>query len=197
MSYKNNLRLEYNKLKEVYEEDIRLINTNIIMYIIRSGLYKTIFQTTEDDKNGILLINGVLLINTKGDELNLVYNKGILCVGLSIGGDNYIDITELILAKNKYGSAIIKRFFKNYYMDVYINIVNYRKNKASIYLTDLMKEKEKIDIRNMMGETLRIDNGKFVLETKDNSNSTVIETLNKEEAIEFLILVDDINYIKG
>ena len=182
-SIKENLDLEYG-------DNLRMFNTNILIYIIKTNLSKILFSKTTHSKKGFVITN------TKGDKLSLYHNGDSIIIKLSIHGGEYIDITNIVMSKNKYGSAIIKRFFKNYYMNIYDAITEYRTLLAKLYYNDLKNHEGKIIITNAYDDKLKCHDGSFMLETKDSGNATIIQKMEEDDIIKFLIYSNVINHIK-
>lgn len=188
MYYQNKFKLVAERLNEEYRDDLRIFNTKVIMYLIKSKLYKSILNNKD-----------LVISNTKGDTLSMNYdnNSNILNIKLYINGQAPIDITNLIMSSNKYGSSVIKRFFKHYYTNVYNTLMEEKSKLAELYYVELTNMKGNTYLTNMYGERLRKHNSKYSLESKDASNTTVIHKMSKVEVIEFLTICSEINYIKG
>jgi len=183
--YKTKLEIVKENLSIEYGSNLRMFNTNILMYIIKTNLSRTLLSKKE-----------FVITNTKGDKLSLHHKDSNNVIKLSISNNDYIDITSLVMSKNKYGSAIIKRFFKNYYMNIYDTVIEYRALLAKLYYNDLKNHKGKLVITNAYNDKLKYHNGSFMLETKDSGNTTVIQKMEEDDIIKFLILCNEINHVK-
>jgi len=183
--YRNKLESIKENLRIAYDNNLRMFNTNILMYIIKTNLSSMVFSGKE-----------FIITNSKGDKLSLYYKDNTDVIKLSIDNGEYIDITNLVMSKNKYGSAIIKRFFKNYYNDIYDTIIESRMLLAKLYYNDLKNHKGKVVITNIYEDKLKYHNGSFMLETKDRGNITVIQKMEEDDIIKFLVFCNEINYVK-
>lgn len=182
-------KIKFESIKEdlniKYGNNLRMFNTNILMYIIKTNLSKILFSKKE-----------FVIINNKADTLNIHHEDNIV-IKLSINGGSYIDITKLVTSKNKYGSAIIKRFFKSYYRNIYDFIINHRYMLAESYYNNLISSEDDVIITNAYNDKLKYHNGSFTLESKDNAHSVIVQRLeDKDTIIKFLIFSNEINHIE-
>ena len=172
------------KLIKKYGNDIndlcvrRMWNTATLRWLIKYKYIELFSSYLLTNKKEFVLMNNL------NEAIRIEYS-GEFKITLYLGEENIADITSLVMNKNKYGSAIFKRFFK-YYDDLVLNhlfnISEIRNMMNNDWIETCIKKGYNRIYTNFLGERLKIIDGKAYLETKDMSGKIIIIN-NPDEAL--------------
>jgi len=165
-----------NKLMKKYGSDLedtctrRMWNTTTLRWLIKYKYIELFSSYVLTNKKEFVLMNNL-------NEIIRIEHNGEFKITLCLGEENIADITSLVMNKNKYGSAIFKRFFKYYddlLLDHLFTISEIRNIMNDDWVETCIEKGYNRIYTNFLNERLKIIDGKAYLETKDMSGKTII-----------------------
>ena len=173
MSILERLKSKYGTSTSSDGIELRMLNTKIFRILARTRT--------------LGLLNGITLVNSRGDTIKILLENEVVNVYLCFDND-YINVSKFIFGSNKYGSSIIKRFFKDFHYEFITTSITFVKNRVLENFDELYHYKYTATYTNLQGDILKIREHKTAIETTDSGNARVIvNNPNMDRVIKFFM----------